>query len=135
MSIHTDRLDHITAHGSGFLPRKIRLADDAVISVRAGNDAWCTPRPRDRMVHEGGLGTAPADYPGPYTAVEVALVAPLTAPESWAEHEDFGIYSTVPVELVRALVIAHGGEHVAQDEWDDVVKAMGEGYVQDVRRA
>jgi hypothetical protein len=30
---------------------------------------------------------------------------------------------------VRALVIAHGGEHVAQDEWDDVVKGLGESYL------
>lgn len=124
--ISTDRIDYIAAHGTGFLPRRIRLADDAVVSVRAGLGAWCTPRPRDRMVHEGGLGTAPADYAGPYTAVEAYLVEPLAAPAEWAEYEDFGTYSTIPVDLVRALVVAHGGEHVAQDEWDDVVKGLGE---------
>lgn len=129
--IHTDRLDHIAAHGTGRLPRKIRLADGHTISVHAGNGAYCTPRPRDRQVHEGGLGTAPADYPGPYTALEVCLVEPLTAPAGWEPFEDFGVYGTVPVDLVRALVVAHGGEHVAQDEWDDVVKSMGEGYLHD----
>lgn len=131
--IHTDRIDHIIATGSGFLPRAIRLADDGIISVRAGNGAYCKPRPRALLVSEGGLGTVPADYPGPYTHVEVCLRGNLVAPPEWEDHEDGGIYSTVPVGLVRALVIEHGGEHVAQDGWEDVVKAMGEGYIHDTQ--
>jgi hypothetical protein len=140
--IHTDRLDHIAAHGTGRLPRKVRLADDTVLSIHAGYGAYSTPRPRDRMVHEGGMGTAPANYPGPYTAVEVFVFKPTTVPDEWAQYSDGApdsddsqgtLYSPVPVDLVRALIHAHGGEHVAQDEWDDVVKAMGEGYLRDAR--
>jgi hypothetical protein len=122
--IHTDRIDYITAHGTGRLPRKIRLADDAVMSVQAGPGAHCHPRPKLY-----GTGSAPADFAGPYTHVEVYLFEPLTAPAEWAEHKDFGVYSAVPVALVRALVVAHGGEHVAQDDWDDVVKGLGESYL------
>lgn len=136
----TDRLDHIAAHGTGRLPRRIRLTDDAVISVHAGNGAYCTPRPRDRMVHEGGMGTAPAGYPGPYTALEVYIVEPTTAPESWAEYTadyepdpaDRRLFAAVPVDLVRALVAEHGGEHVAQDAGDDVMIALAEGMAGDV---
>lgn len=138
--IHTDRLDRVVATGTGRLPRKIRLADDTVISVHAGYGAYSIPRVRDRMVHEGGLGTAPANYPGPYTAVEVFVFKPVTVPNEWRQYSDGApaeddaegtLYSPVPVDLVRALVVAHGGEHVAQDEWDDVVRAIGEGYLRD----
>ncbi|WP_331752701.1 hypothetical protein OG440_38240 (plasmid) [Streptomyces sp. NBC_00637] len=132
--IHTDRIDHITAHGTGRLPRTIRLTDDGVISVHAGDGAWCSPRPRARMVHEGGLGTAPADYPGPYTALEVYVVAPVTVPADWAPYSDdddpqAGLFCTVPAEMVRALVVEHGGEHVAQDTEDDMWKALAESFL------
>jgi hypothetical protein len=135
--IHTDRLDHIAAHGTGRLPRRIRFTDDAVISVHAGYGAYCTPRPRDRMVHEGGMGTAPADYPGPYAALEVFLVEPLAVSADWAQYsadEDptVGLFAAVPVDLVRALVVEHGGEHIAQDSGDDVMKALAEGMAGDV---
>jgi hypothetical protein len=133
--IHTDRLDHIAAHGTGRLPRRIRLTDDAVISVQAGPGAYCTPRPAPY-----GLGDAPEDYAGPYTALEVFVVEPLTAPESWAEYTadyesdptDRRLFGYVPVELVRALVAEHGGEHIAQDSGDDVMKALAEGMAGDV---
>jgi hypothetical protein len=132
--IHTDRIDHITAHGTGRLPRSIRLTDDAVVSVHAGYGAYSTPRPRDRMVHEGGMGTAPADYPGPYTALEVYLVAPLSAPAGWARYSAdddprAGLFCVVPAEMVHALVVEHGGEHVAQDTEDDMWKALAESFL------
>lgn len=126
--IHTDRIDHIAAHGTGRLPRKIRLTDDTVISVQAGAGAWSRPRPKLY-----GTGNAPADFAGPYSHVEVYLVTPVAVPAEWAEHTDdegkprhFG---PVPVELVRALVVAHGGEHVAQDTEDDMWKALGESFL------
>jgi hypothetical protein len=128
--IHTDRLDHIAAHGTGRLPRRIRLADDTVISVHAGPGAYCTPRPAT-----SGLGNAPENYPGPYTELEVYLVEPLTAPESWREFkadEEGRLFGYVPVDLVRALLAEHGGEHVAQDSGDDVMKALAEGMAGDV---
>ncbi|MDX2702160.1 hypothetical protein PV350_04775 [Streptomyces sp. PA03-6a] len=134
--IHTDRLDHITAHGMGRLPRKIRLTDDTVISVHAGPGAYSTPRP---MSH--GLGNAPEDYAGPYTHLEVYLMEPGTAPDTWAEFTADGeapaerrLYGYVPQELVYGLVVAHGGEHIQQDTGDDLMKALTEGMVDDVLR-
>jgi hypothetical protein len=132
--IHTDRLDHITAHGIGRLPRKIRLADDTVISVHAGPGAYSTPRPLSHCV-----GDAPVDYPGPYTHLEVYLMEPGTAPDTWEEFNADGnesaerrLYGYVPQELVYGLVVAHGGEHIEQDTQDDVMAALTEGMVDDV---
>ncbi|MCX4783871.1 MULTISPECIES: hypothetical protein [unclassified Streptomyces] len=137
--IHTDRIDYISAHGTGRLPRTIRLADDTTISVHAGNGAYSTPRPRDRMVHEGGAGTVPADYPGPYSALEVYVVEPLTAPAEWApynadDNPTAGLFCPLPVDLARALVVEHGGEHVAQDTEDDMWKALAESFMQNLRK-
>jgi len=130
--IHTDRIDRIITGGTGRLPRKIRLTDEAVISVHAGPGAYCTPRPQYY-----GRGDAPADFAGPYTALEVFLVAPLALPEGWeryyeGEPDDTGVLcANVPVDEVRALVVEHGGEHVAQDEMDDVWRALGESVMPD----
>jgi hypothetical protein len=112
-------LEEIIAHGNrGFRPMrmtksKIRCADGFRLSVIAGEGTYCTPRP-DRY---GILGDAPADYPGPYTHVEVGY--PSAKPEPWDRWKEYvedptapteTVYGYVPVELVRELVAAHGGE-------------------------
>lgn len=122
----TDRIDRIIARGTGRLSRQIRLADDTVLEVRAGQGAWSSPRPALY-----GTGNADADYPGPYTGVEVHLVTPeLQVPAEWAEWtDDEGTprnFGPVPVGLVRALVIAHGGERIEQDAEADMWSALGE---------
>lgn len=115
-------LDQIVAHGNRSLGLRpdgdniIRCADGYELSVIAGEGTYCSPRP-DRY---GVLGDAPGDYPGPYTAVEVGF--PSVRPEPWESWSDLAedpdtptetVYGYVPVELVRDLVAAHGGESVS----------------------
>jgi len=90
----------------------IRCVDGFQVSVIAGAGCYCTPRPD--WPFEGG---ATAGYPGPYTKVEVGYPTERPEPwESWAKRAEDAdsptetVYSFVPVELVRALVAAHGGE-------------------------
>lgn len=130
-----DRLDWVAGHGTGWLPRQIRLADGAVISVRAGSAAYCTPRPHPIAA----LATAPEGYAGPYTHLEVRLYGPLVGREAWAEYNaDFApaaeavLFGPVPVELVRALVAEHGGEHEEQPVEDDVMAGLADGYMPDL---
>lgn len=127
-----DRLDRIAAHGTGYLSRLIRLADDTTISIKAGPTAWSRPRP-----YLYGIGEAPADYAGPYTHLEVYLITPVPVPGSWAPYDDDandddgrrGIhFGAVPVELVRALVEEHGGEHWEQDLAHDAETALAESF-------
>ena len=95
----------------------IQCADGYTMSVIAGEGCYCTPRP-DRY---GVLGNAPGDYPGPYSHVEVGF--PSARPEPWEKWQPLAdglgdddralwltVYGYVPVELVRELVAAHGGE-------------------------
>jgi hypothetical protein len=117
-------LEQIIAHGTrdaDYRPTQenwLICADGFKLSVIAGTGAYCTPRP-DWPFGEG----APADYPGPYAAVEVGF--PSERPEPWepidgalywsqyAENENDPtgtVYGYVPVALVRALVRSHGGE-------------------------
>jgi hypothetical protein len=112
-------LNEIVSHGNtGFDPRRrtpntVRCADGYTLSVIAGEGCYCTPRP-DR---HGGFGHTPGGYPGPYTHVEVGF--PSAQPEPWDRWREFcgspdkptgTVYAYVPVELVRELVAAHGGE-------------------------
>jgi hypothetical protein len=100
----------------GRRPNKVRCVDGFSLSVIAGEGTYCAPRP-DRY---GGLGDAPGDYPGPYTAVEVGYPSerpePWDEPGGWRSYAEDGndptetVYGYVPVELVRALIAAHGGE-------------------------
>ncbi len=111
----------------------IRCVDGYRLSVLAGGGAYCTPRPQ--LVFQGadgraltGTPSAPLpyevehDFPGPYTHVEVGVLSGSPDPEPWEAWEDckewsgsrsvdqLRVYADVPVELVRALVAAHGGE-------------------------
>lgn len=90
----------------------IRCVDGFQVSVIAGPGCYCAPRPD--WPFEGGTAE---DYPGPYTEVEVGFPTERPEPwETWAERAENAdsptdtVYSYVPVELVRALVAAHGGE-------------------------
>lgn len=125
----TNRLDRIAAHGTGHMPRRIRLADDTILSLQAGPGAWSRPRP-----HLYGTGNAPADYAGPYTHLEVYLTTPVPVPASWAEFDDGDHvhFGCVPVELVRELVEAHGGEHWEQDLGHDVTMGLCEAFAPEV---
>lgn len=90
--------------------KQIRCADGFTMSVIAGCGTYCTPRP-------DWFNDVPADYAGPYTEVEVGYPSERPEPwEVWSEYAEVAfaptetIYSFVPVELVRQLVAAHGGE-------------------------
>lgn len=97
------------------LDNHVRCVDGFVVSVLAGEALYCSPRPNSY-----GLGDVPDDYPGPYTAVEVGFPTerpePWDGDDGWAQYADDPddptetVYSYVPVDMVRALVAAHGGE-------------------------
>lgn len=128
--IHTDRLDYITAHGTGRGPRKIRCTDNTILSVHAGPGAQCTPRPLSY-----GLGDAPADYPGPYTHLEAYVFHGPEGPDvpAWwpegATDDDGTFYADLPQELLYGLLVAHGGEHIEQDLADDAMQALAESFL------
>lgn len=91
----------------------VHCADGFKVSVLAGEGAYCSPRPSDSSI----LGQVPADYPGPYTEVEVGF--PSERPEPWddwstyCENDDDPtgtVYAYVPVDMVQALIESHGGE-------------------------
>jgi hypothetical protein len=93
------QLDAIVA--SGVRPSNIMCVDGFRVSVIASASAYCTPRTAQ----------------GPYTHVEVGF--PSRRPEPWdawvkyAEDPEIPtgtVYGWVPVDLVRDLVAAHGGE-------------------------
>ena len=125
----TDRLNRIAAHGTGHMPRRIRCHDDTLLSIKAGPGAWSRPRP-----YLYGTGNAPADYQGPYTHLEVYLITPVSVPASWAQFDDGnGVhFGPVPVELVRELVEAHGGEHWEQDLGHDATMSLCEAFAPEV---
>lgn len=96
----------------------ITCADGFRLSVLAGPGAYCTPRPR---LHDiPFFGDVPESYPGPFACVEVGF--PSELPEPWdgdggwleyAENDEDptgSVYGYVPVDMVRALVAAHGGD-------------------------
>ena len=122
----TPMLDRIAAHGNRRNPRRsgvawrddnwITCADGFRLSVIAGWGAYSTP---DWLDHP--------DHPGPFTAVEVMPNGDV--PGSWHEHADGvgegicpaaisvlqdcncgSVYGRVPVQMVRDLIEAHGGE-------------------------
>lgn len=120
------QLERIICHGNRTLSlegtkaglrednNKIRCADGFTLSVIAGGGTYCTPRPD--WPFDGGVDK---NYRGPYTHVEVGF--PSEKPEPWDEWKNLAddsgdfdptdtVYGYVPVELVRSLVEAHGGE-------------------------
>jgi hypothetical protein len=110
----TPHLDQIVASGTPALGRRNRIEchDGFSLSVIAGAFCYSTPRP--------GLEGVASGYPGPYTAVEVGFPSdrpePWTGVDGWADFAENvddptrTVYSYVPVEMVRALILAHGGE-------------------------
>jgi hypothetical protein len=106
------------ATGERPVDNRITCVDGFSLSVIAGAGYYCTPRPSLLAGLPDGLASnAPSDFPGPYTAVEVGF--PSERPEPWAEWsqraEDEAsptetVYGYVPVEMVRALIVLHGGE-------------------------
>ncbi len=91
-------------------PNSIVCADGFRLSVIAGWGAYCDPRP-------DWTDGVPADYAGPYTAVEVGF--PSQRPEPWDEWSLYcespetpteTVYGYVPVQIVRDLIESHGGE-------------------------
>jgi hypothetical protein len=116
----TPQLDRIIAEGTrkadwsadGKPSNLIECADGYNLSVIAGCGTYCAPRP-------GGYGDSAAarDYEGPYDEVEVGF--PSERPEPWdqwstwcesPEYPTGTVYGYVPVDIVRALVLLHGGE-------------------------
>ncbi len=112
-------LEAIIAHGNNapdfrrIGPNRITCTDGFSVSVLAGAGCYCTPRP-DYWPFEGGIAR---EYSGPYSEVEVGFPSEPPAPwdswETYAEEPDRPtetVYSYVPVQLVRDLIEAHGGE-------------------------
>lgn len=116
-------LDDIAAHGNrghaGFAENNhIVCADGYELSVLAGGGTYCTPRPANCLcwfygTTEGVGRPLPFevahDFPGPYTHVEVMVGDPKPR-KKWKKLDVGGVYSRVPVEMVRALIERHGGE-------------------------
>ncbi|MFZ3476071.1 hypothetical protein ACODT4_44580 [Streptomyces sp. 2.9] len=103
MTSSTPRLDSLTAGGTDDIFDGIRLADGHVLTLNT--------------------------HPGADVAQGVFLYPGLTAPdaEAWGEGDDLEgwltggdfsdgmLHSDVPIEAVRALILAHGGEHQNQE--------------------
>ncbi|MFF2612328.1 hypothetical protein [Kitasatospora sp. NPDC058046] len=119
----TPRLNLTALQGTGYDARAIHLADGHRLSIAAGPRAGCLPAP-------GEDGT-PDDYTGPFSHLEVYLFPGLDAPadDAWQAEVDTVVletpcfalkaegrlFLTVPVDAVRAIIAAHGGEHPDQD--------------------
>jgi hypothetical protein len=123
----TPQLDRIAAHGNraplgdlgetlswtGDKTNNITCGDGFKLSVIAGGATYCSPRPTGYP-----LGDAPNGYSGPYHNVEVGFPSERPEPwdNGWSEYADDlekpteTVYGYVPVETVRALILAHGGE-------------------------
>jgi len=126
------RLEQIIASGNrGHLAlwpsnNRLHCTDGFTVSVIAGGGTYCSPRPRlcapnidwCPLPADKALNEVECTYPGPYTEVEVGF--PSGRPEPWAEWQEYadepyddgteGVYSFVPVRVVRRLIEAHGGE-------------------------
>lgn len=125
----TAKIDDILADGNpqrftqdGYGSR-IYCADGFHLSVIAGQGAYSTPRSELPRLPRLDPSWEPADYPGPYTHVEVGF--PSARPEPWDDNpredgwrsycEDTDqptetVYGYVPGGMVRDLILLHGGE-------------------------
>ena len=110
-------LETIITQGAGGMKggNRVTCADGFTMSVIAGPGAYCSPRPDFPGIK--GSGRVSAEFSGPYVAVEVGY--PSERPEPWSDWEQYcespdgpteTVYGYVPVDLVRALVVLHGGE-------------------------
>lgn len=135
------RLNKIIRKGNRKRPpldNSIRCRDGFTFSVIAGYGTYCRPRPAFCMNdeigimqrYEKGCGKCQPDgyfddahcaYRGPYTHLEVGF--PSLTPEPWEDWEPYwdggdhptgSVYGYVPVELIRRLIIKHGGEKIHQ---------------------
>jgi hypothetical protein len=126
-------LEDIIAHGTSMgkdRNNKIKCNDGFEMSVIANWGAYCSPRPsycRDNDYGQkppcgncndaGALGEVNCDFTGPYTRCEMGF--PSVKPDPWILWAEFcedesnpegTVYPYVPVEMLRELVILHGGE-------------------------
>ena len=124
--VSTPKLDQIAAHGNRghHHPTRpdstITCADGYRLSVIAGAGTYCHPRPSlctCAWLPNSTPGPAfpwkkPCNYPGPYSHVEVMILDGETRkhPKGWKRYNAGGFYASVPVETVRDLIAAHGGE-------------------------
>jgi hypothetical protein len=105
----------------------VRLEDWAEVQIITGHASQCSPRPASPHPSRWDLpASAPSDFAGPYDALQVGLIPPLTAPEGWPAplpaHPRQDPYDTaattwygqVPAALLRQLVRDHGGENAHQ---------------------
>lgn len=111
----TPILEEIAASGTGITPRRVRLADGRTLSIAAGPNWYCRPRPASIPA----IGDVPVDYTGPYTHLEVFAIGPWALPSG----DDVGAY--MAVEDVRNLIAQYGGEHADQELFEPVRKFPG----------
>lgn len=136
-------------HWYGFEPgdqtaNLIECVDGFRISVIAGGGVYSIPKPAFCMcAYSRRAGDppdpmaimsiyqpweVPHDFRGPYTALEVGF--PTDRPEPWADWAEYAdrdddptesIYPYVPAQLVRDLIVSHGGEIEKPDSyyWGD----------------
>ena len=87
----------VDKYGLTKLRKAIECADGFSMSVQASAEYRCTPR----------------DDVGPYSAVEIGFPSErVEALMKWAEDPNYPtgtIYGWVPVEVVDAVIAAHGG--------------------------
>jgi hypothetical protein len=73
----------------------------------------CADGTRLSVQASGGHNCIPKTEFGPYTSVEVYFVTAKQRPAGWKRYQnqwDRDRYDYVPVELVRAFILEHGGQ-------------------------
>ncbi|MEU4082514.1 hypothetical protein [Streptomyces venezuelae] len=125
--MRTDITDAAITGGTAGAVLRVRLADWFEVQIMTGHTSQCSPRPASPLPSRWDLpASAPADFAGPYEALQVGLVPPLTAPEGWPDplpahprQDPYDTaaatwYGTVPAARLRELVRDHGGENAHQ---------------------
>lgn len=110
--INTPRLDSLTANGPTACFERIRLADGQALTlkIRAGADTV------DEVLLHAGL-----------TALDVAAWTGRGQSEVWlsdGHHSAGTLYLDVPIEVVRDLVVQHGGEHEDQESGEPSLEQL-----------
>lgn len=128
-------------HYFGFehvVPNRIDCVDGFSVSILAGGGTYCSPRPPlcmcwmpdhpsslKNLKADGLMHNVDCDYRGPFSAVEVGF--PNQRPEPWGAWDEYCddpggdptecVYPFVPADLVRDLIISHGGEVAKPDTY------------------
>ncbi|MEW1760330.1 hypothetical protein AB0393_27950 [Streptomyces cyaneofuscatus] len=135
--MRTEITEAAIAGGTAGAVLQVRLADWFEIQIITSHTSQCSPRPSSPHPSRWDLpASAPVDFTGPFDAVQVGLVPPLTAPGGWPPPLAAGPrqnpydttatvwFGQVPADQLRELVGLHGGENLHQhpraEDWTDL---------------